>query len=155
MRPGPGLAVAVLLLGAATACGTSQPHEADTGSTVDEAVVDGADRAVCRADAQAVPDATADLPTGWSFPAATTAYGIEHRDGVGTIVTAVTSTPFDEVLDHLNHAEQGVHITDGETEEDDAEANWSADGYTGRWTIRKSPTCAGETVIQVLSTPAG
>jgi hypothetical protein len=67
----------------------------------------------------------------------------------------VTTTPFDRVLDHLNHAEPGVRITGGETEEDDAEASWTAPGRTGRWAIRTSATCPGETVIQVLSTPAG
>ena len=46
----------------------------------------------------------------------------------------------------------GVTTEDGETEERDAEAEWKGDGFRGRWAIRASVTCSGETVIQVLST---
>jgi hypothetical protein len=42
-------------------------------------------------------------------------------------------------------------VTSGETEEDDAEANWAGNGYVGRWAIKKSATCPGETVVQLLS----
>ena len=153
MRRARALALA-LLLGALVGCGSGDGGGADAGPATDEASEIGADRSVCLADASPAPDATDDLPAGWTFPPETTAYDVEHRAGVGTIVTAVTGTPFDEVLDHLNH-EPGVTITSGETEEDDAEADWTARGHTGRWAIRKSATCAGETVVQVLSTPAG
>ena len=158
MRACPALAVAALLLGALTSCGDggggqrAEGDRAEAGEGARAESVDGADRSVCRADAKTAPRATADLPSSWSFPPATTAYDVEQRDGVGTIVTAVTSTPFERVLDHLNHAEPGVRITGGETEDDDAEADWAAEGFTGRWAIRKSATCPGETVIQVLST---
>jgi hypothetical protein len=157
VRARPALAVAALLLGALASCGDGDSHQAE-GDRAEAAEgthgesVEGADRSVCRADAQAAPRASADLPSAWSFPPATTAYDVERREGVGTIVTAVTSTPFERVLDHLNHAEPGVRITGGETEDEDAEADWAAEGFTGRWAIRKSATCPGETVIQVLST---
>ena len=146
-------AVALLLV-AAAGCSSSGAGESDAGEQAGETALEGADRSVCLADAEPAAGATDDLPPGWSFPPATTAYDVEHREGVGTIVTAVTSTAFADVLDHLNH-EAGVRITSGETEEDDAEANWTAAGHTGRWAIRKSSTCPGETVVQVLSTPAG
>ncbi len=155
MRVRSALAVAVLGLGTLSACGNA-PERASASPEGAEAVsIEGADRSVCRAEAEPVADATADLPSSWSFPPDTTAYDVEHREGVGTIVTAVTTTPFDDVLGHLNHREPGVRITDGETEPDDAEATWTAAGHTGRWAIRKSPTCPGETVIQVLSSAAG
>jgi hypothetical protein len=40
-------------------------------------------------------------------------------------------------------------------EEHDAEANWKSGEQTGRWVIRESAQCPGETVIQVLAGPAG
>ena len=45
----------------------------------------------------------------------------------------------------------GFRVTSGETEEDDAEADWTGHGFVGRWAIKKSATCPGETVIQLLS----
>ena len=59
--------------------------------------------------------------------------------------------------DYLNEdaVAAGFEITDGETEEHDAEANWTAGEHDGRWAIRESGTCPGETVIQVLAYPAG
>jgi hypothetical protein len=70
------------------------------------------------------------------------------------VVTGVTSTPFRKVLAALNGPAQraGFKVTDGETEEHDAEANWVGNGYRGRWAIRESGSCPGETVVQVLST---
>jgi hypothetical protein len=155
----PVLAAGLVLTGLLGGCGSGDGGEGDGDSAAERAsesaTMQGADQTVCRADARPAADAVGDLPSGWSFPPATTAYDVERRDGVGTIVTAVTATPFARVLDHLNHAERGVRITSGETEEDDAEASWTADGHTGRWAIRTSATCPGETVIQVLSSPAG
>ena len=161
----PLLAAGLVLTGLLGGCGGGSGGRGDAGDGGDgdsaaeraseSSLTHGADQTVCRADARPAAHAAADLPAGWSFPPATTAYDVEHRDGVGTIVTAVTTTAFDRVLDHLNHAERGVRITSGETEEDDAEASWTAAGLTGRWAIRRSATCTGETVIQVLSTPAG
>ncbi|GAB7003061.1 hypothetical protein JCM18899A_05320 [Nocardioides sp. AN3] len=45
----------------------------------------------------------------------------------------------------------GFAITGGETEESDAEANWTGNGFTGRWATKRSATCPGETVLQLLS----
>ena len=80
-------------------------------------------------------------------------YDVEDGGDAGVVLTAVTSAPFDDVLAHLNGPVQdaGFAVTEGETEEDDAEANWAGEGYRGRWTIRRSATCSGETVIQVLA----
>ena len=47
----------------------------------------------------------------------------------------------------------GIAVTaeKGETEAHDAEAEWKGNGFHGRWAIRESAKCSGETVIQVLS----
>ena len=65
----------------------------------------------------------------------------------------MTDTEFKDVLAALNGPAQkaGFQVTNGETEADDAEASWSGNGYTGRWAIKESASCPGETVIQLLS----
>jgi len=45
----------------------------------------------------------------------------------------------------------GFRVTNGETEEHDAEANWTSGDQEGRWAIRESADCPGETVIQVFA----
>lgn len=159
VRPVAGPVIGLLLAGALlVGCGGND-GDGDRDREAEKAfasqAAQAADQTRCRADVEAL-DAPYDaaFPEGWSFPEGTAVYDVEDRQGVGVIVTAVSSAPFADVLDHLNHREAGVTITDGETEENDAEATWRADGYTGRWAIRKSGTCAGETVIQVLAVPS-
>lgn len=159
MSPLRGAGVAALLVVLLSGCGGSASSSDGEGGPgereAEAALTEGADRTVCSAEAEPVADPAEGLPTGWSFPLDTTVYDVEDRSGVGRIVTAVSRSSFDAVLDHLNHAERGVEVTSGETEEHDAEADWTADGFSGRWTIRTSATCPGEILIQVLSTPAG
>jgi hypothetical protein len=117
-----------------------------------------ADRRTCRADAKPLARPYGrGFPERWQFPPRTTAFSYEDAGKAGVVVTAVTATPFRAVLDYLNHdaVASGFKITAGETEEHDAEANWTAGHHDGRWTIRESATCPGETVIQVLAYPAG
>jgi hypothetical protein len=155
-RFGPAL-VAALLVPALTGCGggAGAPSAArDTDTASGSPGIETVDQTICRADATAAPDATGKgFPSSWVFPPETTVYHREDRRGAGVILTAVTQTPFDDVLHFLNTDEvaRGFAITDGETEEDDAEANWTSPGYVGRWTIRKSGTCPGETVLQVFA----
>ena len=153
-----GALVGVLAAAALTACGGSASgekadrHERDSDAPELETV----DQTMCRADATAVPDATSgDFPSAWTFPPQTTVYDREDREGTGVILTAVSEAPFQDILDFLNKDEvrAGFKITSGETEDDDAEANWTSADYTGRWTIRKSDTCPGETVLQVFAAP--
>ena len=63
--------------------------------------------------------------------------------------------PFKDILDYLNHdaVDAGFAVTEGETEEHDAEANWKSDQQVGRWAIRESGDCPGEAVIQVFAAP--
>jgi hypothetical protein len=154
----PGLALVALLVPALSACGGDGSPKSGGHESVDPDApsTEAVDQTVCRADATAAPDATGSgFPTEWSFPPRTTVYHREDREGTGVILTAVSEAPFDAILHFLNTDEvaAGFAITDGETEENDAEANWTSDGYTGRWTIRKSATCPGETVVQVFAAP--
>ncbi len=145
------------LLGVAAACSSdgdsAETREAERGPVLSQS----ADQGVCSADATALDAPYEGFPEGWSFPEDTDVYDVEDRGETGVIVTAISTTPLDEVLTFLNDAqtEPGYRITGGETEEDDAEADWRSDGFTGRWTIRTAPACPDETLIQVLATPAG
>ena len=115
-----------------------------------------ADRSVCRADADPVDKPYGEgFPEAWAFPAETTVYDVEDRGETGVIVTGISSAPFQDILDFLNHdaVDAGFEITEGETEEHDAEANWESDDRSGRWAIRESADCPGETVIQVFAAP--
>jgi hypothetical protein len=111
-----------------------------------------ADTSTCLARATPVSDLPAGYPTGFPLPSGTVVYHVEDRGTEGVVATGVTRTPFADVLSALNGAKSaGFRVTEGETEEHDAEANWTGNGYTGRWTIRESASCPGQTVLQLLS----
>lgn len=116
-----------------------------------------ADESACRADVAPLRAPYGPrFPQAWPFPPGTTVYHYEDRGQDGRIVTATSSTGFHDVLAFMNHevVDAGFHIEDGETEEHDAEAEWAGNGYRGRWAIRESGSCPGETVIQVLAAEA-
>ena len=159
-----GLSAALLLgLAALTACGgDAGTHESSSESASEKAqeheseqeMETAADRSVCQADAEPVDKPYADgFPDAWTFPPQTTVYDVEDREGTGVIVTGISSLPFRQILDYLNHdaVDAGFEITEGETEEHDAEANWASGDQQGRWAIRESADCPGETVIQVYA----
>ncbi|QNN51860.1 hypothetical protein [Nocardioides mesophilus] len=152
-RPGrrlPVVVAGVTLAGVLTGCGGSSEAEGDADGGLDRA----ADLSTCTADAQPAAQPYGDaFPSDWPFPPRTVVFAVEDRGGDGTIVTGVSSAPFAAVLDHLNTdvVGAGFVIEQGETEEHDAEAEWEGNGFRGRWAIRESAQCAGETVIQVLS----
>lgn len=148
MRLGPatGLVATLLLLTAGCGNGGSSDPDAQGFSAA-------ADTSTCVADAHQVNDFPDGYPTSFPLPDGTVLYNVEDRGEEGVVATGVTKTTFKDVLHALNGASQkaGFKVTEGETEEHDAEANWSGNGYTGRWAIRESSSCAGETVIQLLS----
>jgi hypothetical protein len=154
-RHGRSLVVTLIAAAGLSACGGG----ADSGDPADNEPAEAAgthavDQTICRAEATAVPDASgAGFPAAWEFPPRTTVYDREDREGVGVILTAVSQTPFDQILDFLNEdmVAAGFKVTSGETEENDAEADWTSEDSSGRWTIRKSGTCPGETVLQVFA----
>lgn len=146
------LATAALLTGTA-GCGSDSSQESDKDAS--EKFSSVADQTTCLADASAVATPWPDgFPDDWPFPAQTTTYHVEDRGADGIIVTAVTGSAFTDVLAFMNKdvADAGYEVESGETEEHDAEAEWTGNGYHGRWAIRESAQCPGETVIQVLST---
>ena len=140
------------LLLALTAC-SSGPDRAATDPDAGEGAA--ADRSTCLADAEALAKLPADYPADFPLPPQTVAYDADDRGEEGVVVTGVTDLPFADVLDALNGPAQdaGFAVTEGETEEHDAEANWTGNGFRGRWAIRESSSCPGETVVQVLALP--
>jgi len=144
--------VGATVLAAVSLCGC----ESAAQRAADHALQQVADTSVCRSATTPV-DVPAGFPAGFPFPPRTTVYHVEDRGSEGTIVTAISSTPFRRILAFMNHqvVSAGFRHVSGETEEHDAEANWvgagAAHGFRGRWAIRESGSCAGQTVIQVLS----
>lgn len=150
-RAGALFGASVLVLGL-SACGAAdaRDRDRDAGEEHDKA----ADVSTCAADAKALPTPYGgEFPEGWPFPSGTTVYDVEDRGEQGTIVTGVSTAPFKEILDFLNHdvVDAGFEVESGETEAHDAEAEWAGNGHRGRWAIRESAHCPGETVIQVLA----
>jgi hypothetical protein len=141
--------VAALLL-LPTACGND---DSESGGDPDAGRFSAAaDTDTCVKDASQVTYPPDGYPTDFPLPSGTVVFRVEDRGEDGVIATGVTATPFDHVLAAMNAAKQaGFRVTSGETEEDDAEANWTGNGFTGRWAIKKSAACPGETVIQLLS----
>jgi|tagenome__1003787_1003787.scaffolds.fasta_scaffold20191654_2 hypothetical protein len=143
------LCAAALLL--PTACGGGG-SDADAKDPDAGGFSAAADTDTCVKDATQVTSTPDGYPAAFPFPSGTVVFNIEDRGADGVIATGVTSTPFDHVLSAMNGAKKaGYDVTSGETEDDDAEANWTGNGFTGRWAIKKSATCPGETVIQLLS----
>lgn len=147
-----GLLVAAALMSTSlVACGGES--EAEKGNEKPGSGA-AADLSTCKDEAKAAPPPYGDgFPADWAFPPGTVVYNAEDRGADGTIVTGVSSASFREILDFLNHdaVDAGFKIEKGETEDRDAEAEWQGNGFHGRWAIRESSACPGETVIQVLS----
>jgi hypothetical protein len=145
--------VACLTVGL-TACGGEESSA--SGDADGEEFSAAADRSTCLADATPVDTLPEGFPGDFPMPPQTVSYDAEDRGSEGVIVTGVTDLPFDDVLESLNGdaQEAGFEVTSGETEEHDAEANWEGNGYRGRWAIRESATCPGQTVVQVLALPS-
>jgi len=150
---------AAVLLATLPACGSDSASDKNKEKAGEAQLEKAADRNVCAADAK--PVATpygGQFPDGWPFPQGTTVYDVEDRGDQGTIVTAISTAPFTSILHFLNHevVAAGFEVESGETEEHDAEADWQGNGHRGRWAIRESAQCPGETVVQVLAaTSAG
>ena len=89
--------------------------------------------------------AAVDLPKDFPapLPAGAVVVAVEQRDGGRTVVTAVVPAAEPDVLADLQAAypAAGLTLTEGETEEHDAESNFTGD-LTGRWGIRELSDCA-------------
>jgi hypothetical protein len=142
------LAAAALTVGSLTGCESAADRKAEHD------LEQAADLTTCRASASPAATPYGDgFPADWPFPSQTTVFNAEDRGRDGTIVTGISSAKFQEILAFMNGqvADAGYRVEKGETEEHDAEAEWSGNGFRGRWAIRESTQCGGETVIQVLS----
>jgi hypothetical protein len=155
-----GLHAAALACAAALAlsgCGGGEPTaSAEASLETDQPSGAAADTSVCHDDESAAPSPAGDaFPGEWPFPPETVVYDVEDRSGTGVIVTGVSSAEFSTILDFMNHDVVGAGFEQegGETEEHDAEGEWSGNGFRGRWAIRESTECPGDTVIQVVAAP--
>ena len=136
-------------------CGSDNSSEESDAQKAAEGSFSPADEAeVCSADATALDTPYGDgFPANWPFPPQTVVYHFEDRGDAGTIVSAISAAPFKDILDYMNQdvVDAGFEIENGETEEHDAEAEWRSSDFHGRWAIRASSQCQGETSIQVLA----
>lgn len=156
MRRALASASSTALLLVLAACGghdsTGRIGEADAGDPDAAGFSTAADTTTCVADAHAVSSTPDDYPSDFPMPAGVVVFHVEDRGADGVIATGVTDAPFGEVLRSMNAATSaGYRVTSGETEEADAEANWTGHGFVGRWAIKRSATCPGETVLQLLA----
>jgi hypothetical protein len=136
-------------------CGSdSSTQESDKEKAAEGSFSPGEDAQTCSADATALDTPYAEsFPTDWPFPPKTVVYDAEDRGDAGTVVTAISAASFKDILDYMNNdvVDAGFEIESGETEEHDAEAEWRGTDFHGRWAIRVSSACPGETSIQVLA----
>ena len=161
-----GAALALLLAAGTTACGsdgssgsssapsTSSAPSSSASQEDGEKSGEAADTSTCVADARPWKGTEpAGFARDFPLPPGAVLFGVQDRGADGVVATAVVKGGLRTVLAHLNGPAQaaGFEFTEGETEEHDAEANWTGRGYRGRWAIRDSTTCPGEVVLQLLS----
>jgi hypothetical protein len=91
------------------------------------------------------------------LPEGTVVVHVEERTGGRTVVTGSVPGAETDVLADLQgrYAAEGLTLTEGETEERDAESNFEGPGVVGRWGIRELSECSPEaTRIDVVVGPA-
>jgi hypothetical protein len=129
--------------GATTASSADAEGDSGDGDTDEEK---GAEHAGTPQTVDCPDQATAvDLPADFSapLPAGAVVVAVDERDDGRTVVTAVVPAAEPDVLADLQAAypAAGLTLTEGETEERDAESNFTGD-VTGRWGIRELPDCS-------------
>jgi hypothetical protein len=144
------VAATTVVLALASGCGGAK---GDSAKEHDKGFEKAADGKTCVADAKRVGKLPTGFPADFPFPRGSVVYNAEDRGKDGVIVSAITKSTIKAVLADLNGPAQdaGFKVTNGETEKHDAEANWSGNGFRGRWAIKESANCAGEISIQVLA----
>jgi hypothetical protein len=126
---------------AASSSSTSASHEEDEGEEV------GAEQSGTPQSVDCPADATpADVPGDFSapLPQGTVVVAVDERDDGRTVLTGVVPAAEPDVLADLQqaYAAAGIALTEGETEERDAESNFTGAGLTGRWGIRALEDCS-------------
>jgi hypothetical protein len=105
-------------------------------------------------DEASVVDLPADFPA--PLPEGTVVVAVEQRSDERTVVTGVVPAAEPDALEELQQAypDAGLTLTEGETEEHDAESNFEGEGVVGRWGIRALSDCEPEaTRIDVVVRP--
>jgi hypothetical protein len=148
MRLMPACTAALLLLSVAACNGGTADGSAAGSSTESEASGEGkgAEQSGTPQTVDCPGKATAvDLPEGFAapLPEGAVVVAVQERDGGRTVVTAVVPAAEPDVLADLQAAypAAGLTLTEGETEERDAESNFTGD-VTGRWGIRELSDCS-------------
>ena len=127
--------------GAAPASATEQDRgDGDAGSEGNGQ--SGTPQTVDCPDKATAVDLPADFPA--PLPDGAVVVAVQERDGGRTVVTAVVPAAEKDVLADVQAAypAAGLTLTEGETEEHDAESNFTGDGVTGRWGIRELSDCS-------------
>ena len=145
MRLIPACTAALLLLSVA-ACDGGTADGSAAGSSSSEGDGKGAEQSGTPQTVDCPGKATAvDLPEDFAapLPEGAVVVAVQERDGGRTVVTAVVPAAEPDVLADLQAAypAAGLTLTEGETEERDAESNFTGD-VTGRWGIRELADCA-------------
>jgi hypothetical protein len=166
-----GLPAAALLLAALLrGCGDDGGAAAGSGSTArgeaageegpgEEGEEEGGERVGTPESVDCPDEATAvELPSDFPapLPEGTVVVAVEHRSDDRTVVTGVVPAAEPDVLEELQQAypDAGLTLTEGETEERDAESNFEGDGLVGRWGIREVDGCdPAATRIDVVVRP--
>jgi hypothetical protein len=132
-----------------TACGGDEDAKAAIGT--DQGVPA---TVACPADAKAIA-----VPAGFAapLPDGTVVVAAQKRSDGRTVLTGVVPTAEKQVLAQLQqkYPAAGLQLSQGETEERDAESNFSGGGQTGRWGIRVLPDCSPEATRIDLVVRAG
>lgn len=142
-----GLVLVTLGLAAVSGCGSDAKDAAADPTSA--APTPACMKSLTKVD---VPD-DGSFPKDWPFPPGTVVTKTEAVPGGGTAVTATVGADFEKVLPFMQHdlEKAGFVATQGEAEDDDAEATWSGGGYAGTWAIKASETCEGTTLLQVAA----
>jgi hypothetical protein len=145
MRLMPACTAALLLLSVAACDGGTADGSAAASPSSSEAG-EGAEQSGTPQTVDCPGKATAvDLPEGFPAPLPKDAVvvAVQKRDDGRTVVTAVVPAAEPDVLADLQAAypAAGLTLAEGETEERDAESNFTGD-VTGRWGIRELTDCS-------------
>jgi len=129
--------LSVLAVAGLLAAGCGEDESKDKAKAVGEVA-----SVACPSQARAVR-----LPAGWIVPLPAGAVPVDVRRSTNNrvIVTSVAPAAESDVLTAMQRgfASAGLKLTDGETEEHDAESNFTGKGVTGRWGIRELTGCDG------------
>ncbi|HEY3561193.1 MAG TPA: hypothetical protein VGL05_27200 [Kribbella sp.] len=144
---------ATAALAAVAVCVATSGCESGAEKVAEKQLASAQRQVQCTTAAKAVSLPATGVPANLPLPPMAVIFHLEDRGRDGLVVSAVTTTSFKDVLAAMNagYSVDGFKITGGETEKHDAEANWTGDGYRGRWAIREiGAQCPGETLVSIL-----